>query len=582
MKFRNDLVDQLKSTVDIVHVVQGYVRLKKTGSNFIGLCPFHSEKTPSFHVRQNPPYYYCFGCNAKGDVFSFIQSIERISFPETLKFLADKYGISLPKLDSNGLDQNAKERQVLLDIHEKACRIFRTQLNQSNESKLALGYLRERGLTEKTLDQFDIGYSLSFSDSLVRKLGEDFSKEMLLKSGLIQASEMDGRYFDRFRKRIIYPIRNESSRVIAFGGRILGDGQPKYLNSPETLIYSKSRTLYALDQARESIRKKNYAILVEGYMDCIALHQSGVTNVIASCGTSFTELQARLLARHSNRIVVNFDPDTAGGAATLRSLALFLENGFKIKVLALPGGDDPDAFIKKRGVEEYLLLLEKAPLYFDHLLEQARRLNDLKTIEGKITAVNMILPYLAMTSNRIERVEQTKQVAEFLGIEESIIREELKKTISTQGGKLEINRNQLKTNLTVSEKYLLKAVLDQGPAAREIMQELSVSEDYVGLQSESIFREIVALFKEEGRIDPSRVQEKLANERDKEFLSQALFSEMDMDQAVRSLDWIRRYKTEQEITLLQKKIKEAELAQDFELLSNLHSKKAALKRMMAS
>ncbi len=582
MKFRNDLVDQLKSTVDIVHVVQGYVRLKKTGSNFIGLCPFHSEKTPSFHVRQNPPYYYCFGCNAKGDVFSFIQSIERISFPETLKFLADKYGISLPKLDSNGLDQNAKERQVLLDIHEKACRIFRTQLNQSNESKLALGYLRERGLTEKTLDQFDIGYSLSFSDSLVRKLGEDFSKEMLLKSGLIQASEMDGRYFDRFRKRIIYPIRNESSRVIAFGGRILGDGQPKYLNSPETLIYSKSRTLYALDQARESIRKKNYAILVEGYMDCIALHQSGVTNVIASCGTSFTELQARLLARHSNRIVVNFDPDTAGGAATLRSLALFLENGFKIKVLALPGGDDPDAFIKKRGVEEYLLLLEKAPLYFDHLLEQARRLNDLKTIEGKITAVNMILPYLAMTSNRIERVEQTKQVAEFLGIEESIIREELKKTINTQGGKLEINRNQLKTNLTASEKYLLKAVLDQGPAAREIMQELSVSEDYVGLQSENIFREIVALFKEEGRIDPSRVQEKLANERDKEFLSQALFSEMDMDQAVRSLDWIRRYKTEQEITLLQKKIKEAELAQDFELLSNLHSKKAALKRMMAS
>lgn len=582
MKFRNDLVDQLKSTVDIVHVVQGYVRLKKTGSNFIGLCPFHSEKTPSFHVRQTPPYYYCFGCNAKGDVFSFIQSIERISFPETLKFLADKYGISLPKLDSNGLDQNAKERQVLLDIHEKACRIFRTQLNQSNESKLALGYLRERGLTEKTLDQFDIGYSLSFSDSLVRKLGEDFSKEMLLKSGLIQASEMDGRYFDRFRKRIIYPIRNESSRVIAFGGRILGDGQPKYLNSPETPIYSKSRTLYALDQARESIRKKNYAILVEGYMDCIALHQSGVTNVIASCGTSFTELQARLLARHSNRIVVNFDPDTAGGAATLRSLALFLENGFKIRVLALPGGDDPDAFIKKRGVEEYLLLLEKAPLYFDHLLEQARRLNDLKTIEGKITAVNMILPYLAMTSNRIERVEQTKQVAEFLGIEESIIREELKKTISTRGGKLEINRNQLKTNLTASEKYLLKAVLDQGPAAREIMQELSVSEDYVGLQSENIFREIVALFKEEGRIDPSRVQEKLANERDKEFLSQALFSEMDMDQAVRSLDWIRRYKTEQEITLLQKKIKEAELAQDFELLSNLHSKKAALKRMMAS
>ena len=581
MKFKNDFVDQLKSTVDIVHVIQGYVRLKKTGSNFIGLCPFHSEKTPSFHVRQSPPYYYCFGCNAKGDVFNFIQAIERISFPETLKFLADKYGIPLPKLDTNGLDQNAKERQVLLEIHEKASMIFRTQLNQSNESKHALSYLRERGLTEKTLDQFDIGYSLSFSDNLVRKLGEDFSKEMLLKSGLIQASEMDGRYFDRFRKRIIYPIRNESAKVIAFGGRILGDGQPKYLNSPETPIYSKSRTLYALDQARDSIRRKNYAILVEGYMDCIALHQAGVSNVIASCGTSFTELQARLLARFSNRIVVNFDPDTAGASATLRSLATFLENGFKIKVLPLPSGDDPDAFVKKRGVEEYLLMLEKAPLYFDYLLEQARRLNDLKSIEGKITAVNMILPYLAMISNRIERVEQIKQVAEFLGVEESIIREELKKTISPQRGKLEISRNQLKTNLSASEKYLLKAVLDEGPATKEIIQELSVSGDYIGLQSESIFREIVALFKEEGRIDPNRVLERLASEQDKEFVNQALFSEMDMDQAVRSLDGIKRQKTEQEISLLQKQIKEAELAQDFELLSNLHSKKTALKRMMA-
>jgi DNA primase len=579
MKFNDAFVEQLKNTIDIAHVVQGYVRLKKSGSSFIGLCPFHSEKTPSFHVRQNPSYYYCFGCQAKGDVFTFIQSIERITFPETLKFLAEKYGIALPKAEDNGqLDQIARERQLLLEIHERATKIYRSQLTAGSEGKQASVYLGERGLSEQTIEKFQIGYATSFSDTLVRKLGDDFSKDMLRKSGLIQASDFGGRYFDRFRKRIIFPIRNESAKVIAFGGRILGEGQPKYLNSPETSLYLKSRVLYALDLARDAIRRKNFAILVEGYMDCIALHQAGIENVIASCGTALTDLQAKLLSRFSDRIVVNFDPDAAGSSATLRSLGIFLEKGFKIRVLALPGGDDPDAFIKKQGAAAYVRLLEQAAPYFDYLLKKARNENDLRTVEGRIRAVNQVLPYLALISNRLERLEQTKEVAESFGVEETIIREELKKATNSKQDKLAIDRTRLQAKLTPSEKYLIKAILGNDQTAREVIQQLSVSEDYRGLESEGIFREAIAIFREEDKLDPARLLDRLNNDRDKDFVNQALFS-LDFDQVTSSLEGLKRLRITREIDELQRKIAKADPSREFELQVSLHSKKMELNRL---
>ncbi|MGH9429574.1 MAG: DNA primase, partial [Terriglobia bacterium] len=435
--------------------------------------------------------------------------IERISFPETVKLLAERYGIPLPKIESTPeSDQTARERQALLEIHDKAADIFKSQLTSSSEGKQALSYLKERGLSDQTIEKFGLGYAPGFSDNLVRRLNGPFSSELLIKSGLIQTGD-SGRPYDRFRRRVMFPIRNESGKIVAFGGRIFGEGQPKYLNSPETPIYSKSRTLYALDVARDSVRRKGFAILVEGYMDCIALHQAGIDNVIASCGTSLTELQARLLARFSDRIVVNFDPDTAGSAATLRSLDIFLEQNFKIRVLALPGGDDPDAFIKRHGVAAYSTLLEKAPAYFDYLLQKSRQDNDLRSVEGKIQAVNQVLPYLAKISNRMERVEQTKRVAEFFGFEESIIREELKKTANPRQERPEINRSQIRSTLTPSERYLLKAILDNPKTAREVIEQLSASEDYLGLDSESIFRQAIAIFRKEGQIDPGRLLEGL-------------------------------------------------------------------------
>ena len=581
MKFDNSFAEQVKASVDIVRVVSDYVRLRKVGANYMGLCPFHSEKTPSFYVHPSRQLYHCFGCKAGGDVLKFVQSMERITFPESLRLLAEKHGIPLPKSDVRGeLDPAAKERLALLEINQRAAQLFKNQLRTSPEGRQAQNYLKSRGLTEETIDRFEVGYALSASDTLLRRFSQEFSPDLLLKSGLV-ASNDDLRRYDRFRKRIIFPIANESGKVIAFGGRILGEGQPKYLNSPETPLYSKSRTLYALHQAREFVRQEDFAILVEGYMDCIALHQSGVRNVVASCGTSLTEQQAKLLSRFSERIVVNFDPDSAGAAAALRSLNIFLESGFTIRVLTLPGADDPDSFIRTKGVGEYRRLLERAPFYFDYLLGRTLSEHNIKNVEGKVAAVNMMLPYLVRISNRIEKLERIARVAEAFSLEESTLREELKRAADQQREKLAIGPVQLRTQLKPSEKHLLKAVLENGPIAAEVLEKLASSDDYVGLQSENIFREIVAIYQKEGTITLNALQERLGNETDRDFVNQALFGELDQEEALHCLEGIKRQRAEQEIVRLQKQIKEAEVSQNYELLASLHSKKTELKRMMA-
>jgi DNA primase len=582
MRFNSSFVDQIKSSVDIVRVIADYVRLRKAGSNYIGLCPFHSEKTPSFNVHVGRQYYKCFGCDAKGDVIMFIQSIERISFPEAVKFLAERFGIPLPKtaLDTE-FDEAAQERVKLLEIHDRAARFFADLLHRSREGRQASDYLRERGISIQTIKQFDMGVAQAAPDGLYRHLNEQSSTELLLKSGLVLSSDFDSRCYDRFRKRVMFPIRSEGGKVIAFGGRILGEGQPKYLNSPETVIYSKSRTLYGLFQAREVIRRKNFAILVEGYMDCIALHQAGIENAVASCGTSLTDLQARLLARFTDRIVVNFDPDSAGAAAALRSLSIFLENGFRVRVLALPGGDDPDAFIRKKGAREYLQLLEAAPQYFDYLLEKAQAGYNLRTVEGKVGAVASILPYLARTSNRIERMELLKQAAEVFGIEESLIREELKNIKNENREPSALRDAILRVDLKSSEKYLLKAILEDESIAAKVLPELAASGDHLGLQSEGIFQAIIALYTEQGRIDVAQLQDRLRSEEDRHFLSQALFAPLNPMEALRCVEAIRRQKTEHEIALLQKQIQQAENARDYELLANLHTRKTQLKKTTA-
>ncbi|MGB9103259.1 MAG: CHC2 zinc finger domain-containing protein, partial [Terriglobales bacterium] len=418
-----DFAYTVKQQADIVRIVGEYVKLRKSGAqNFTGLCPFHSEKTGSFSVHATRQFYHCFGCGASGDVLSFVQKIENITFPEAVRAVALKIGMQPPKANYSSPEEarEAHQRGALLDLHERACAFFQEQL-QKPEGAHAREYLAGRGLDHDTITRFRISFAPDSGFLLRDYLKRDFDEETLRASGLFswKESDADGRrstadgqtkaeapstadrrpstMYSKFRNRVLFPICNEGGRVIAFTGRTLGTDEkagPKYLNSPETPIYSKSRVLFNLDKAKEWIRKFDYAILVEGQMDCISVFAAGIENVIASSGTAFTELQARLLARFSRRIVVNFDPDTAGAAAAERSLALLVQEDFEIKVATLEPGLDPDLFIRRRGKAAYEDVVRHAPKYFDYLIERARSQFPVRTPEGKVKAVNYLLPHI--------------------------------------------------------------------------------------------------------------------------------------------------------------------------------------------
>src|SRR5207302_2771692 len=410
--------DRVKQQADIVRVVGEYVRLKKSGANFTGLCPFHAEKSPSFAVHPTKQIYHCFGCGVGGDVFKFVMEMEKCAFPEAIRIVAEKCGIAVPRPKERSPEERKENQQraVLVEMHREAQSYFVKQLEGTLEGKAARAYLEDRGLDKDTISRFGIGYAPSGGDLLLRHLKIKYSEQLLVDSGLISRDE-SGRMFDRFRRRITFPIANESGKIVAFGCRALGDDQPKYLNSPETPIYSKSNVLYHLDRAKEALRRQDFAILVEGYMDAIAVARAGISNVVASCGTSLAEPQIKLLQRFTKRLIVNYDPDAAGQTATERSLSLLLEQDFEVRVLALPPvGDkkaDPDLFIREMGAEAYLKLVKEAPPYVDYLIARARQM-DLTTGEGKLRAVNFLLPYVQKIPNRILRSEWATRIAQQL------------------------------------------------------------------------------------------------------------------------------------------------------------------------
>ena len=395
--------ERVKQQADIVRVVGEYVRLKKTGQNFTGLCPFHQEKTPSFSVHPVKQMYYCFGCHEGGDVFKFVMAMERCEFPEAVRTVAEKCGIPIPRPRERSPEERRENQQrtALVEMHREASVFFARQLHEGQEGAVAMAYLEERGLNREAILRFGLGFAPSAGDALLRYLKTKYPEKLLDASGLF-SRDQGGRMYDRFRRRIMFPIANESAKVIAFGGRAMGDDMPKYLNSPETPIYSKSNVLYHLDRAKESLRQNDFGILVEGYMDAIAVARAGLTNVVASCGTSLAESQIKLLSRFTRRVIVNYDPDAAGQAATERSLALLLEKEFDVRVLSLPGGADPDKFLKEQGAEAYRKLLAQAPTYLDYLISRARKM-DRTTAEGKLASLNFLMPFVQRLPNRLLR-----------------------------------------------------------------------------------------------------------------------------------------------------------------------------------
>jgi len=500
----------VKQQSDIVRIIGDYVKLKKAGGpNFSGLCPFHKEKTPSFTVQATQQFYYCFGCHESGDVFKFIQKVENITFPESVRLVAQKLGIPLPKASyaTEGEAKEARLRGQLLDAHERAVAFFQECLRRP-EGARAREYLKGRGLDEDMIAKFRIGYAPDSGFLLRDRLKNEFSEEVLRESGLfswkeaaspesqVPSPEQNPRSLDsarddkgaeerttndqrpttvprsglgtrdsqlamysKFRNRVMFPIASEAGKVIAFTGRTLATDEkagPKYLNSPETAIYSKGKVLFNLDLAKEWVKKFDYAILVEGQMDCISVYAAGFHNVIASSGTAFTELQAKLVGRFSKNVVVNFDPDTAGAKAAERTIGLLVEEEFAIKVLTLEQGFDPDLYIRRKGKEAYGEALRHSQKYFDYLIERARSQFPVRSGEGKVKAVNYLLPHIQRIPSRIVRDELAHEIAQKLSIDSAVLRQELRHAASTR--EKSAVKASAEAQVTDAEKILIRAL----------------------------------------------------------------------------------------------------------------------------
>jgi DNA primase len=506
-----DFAYTVKQQADIVRIIGDYVKLKKAGGpNFSGLCPFHKEKTPSFTVQATQQFYYCFGCQESGDVFKFIQKIENVTFPEAVRMVAQKLEIPLPKAaySTPGEARESRLRGQLLDVHERAASFFQECLRRP-EGARAREYLAGRGLSQEMIARFRIGYAPDSGFLLRDRLKEEFSEEGLRESGLFSWKQEDGSsasggrlpeggapqteiprsarndignntqdvsapenrspeagrrrpeaasMYSKFRNRVMFPIASEAGKVIAFTGRTLATDEksgPKYLNSPETAIYSKGKVLFNLDLAKEWIRKE-YAILVEGQMDCISVYAAGFQNVIASSGTAFTELQAKLLGRFTKNVIVNFDPDTAGAKATERTLGLLVEEEFDIRVLTLEQGFDPDLYIRHKGRDSYAAALKNSQKYFDYLIERAHTQFPVRSAEGKVKAVNYLLPHIQRVPSRIVRDELAHEIAQKLGIDSAVLRQELRHAAGTRA--TSAVKATAEAQVTDAEKVLIRAL----------------------------------------------------------------------------------------------------------------------------
>lgn len=483
-----DFKEIVKQQADIVRIIGDYIKLKKAGAqNYSGLCPFHGEKTPSFSVHATRQFYHCFGCGVSGDVFSFVQKIENITFPESVRLVAQKLGIPLPKVTYSSPEEAraGKLRAQLFDIQERAAAFFQECLKRP-EGARAREYLLGRGLDEKTITDFRIGYAPDSGFLLRDRVAGEFSEEVQRESGLFSWKQEDSTkiprsarddsefgepeassqkpearqaMYSKFRNRVMFPISNDAGKIIAFTGRTLAADEksgPKYLNSPETGIYSKSRVLFNLDHAKEAIRKLDYAILVEGQMDCISVYAAGFHNVIASSGTAFTEIQAKLLGRFSKNAVVNFDPDTAGANATERTLGLLVEEEFNIKVLTLEQGFDPDLYIRRKGKDAYGEALRSSQKYFDYLIERARTHFQVRSPEGKVKAVNYLLPHIQRVPSRIVRDELSQEIAQKLGIDSAVLRQELRH-VAAQRSAATV-KAPAEAQITDAERILVRAL----------------------------------------------------------------------------------------------------------------------------
>ncbi len=562
MAFPDSFVDEVRRAADIVRVISEHVTLRKMGTSWKGLCPFHQEKTPSFNVRSEPAIFHCFGCDAGGDVFKFLMLFERMSFPEAVEALARRYSIAVPE-SRYEVGPDRKEREELLAVMEAAAQHFERTLWTAPGTK-AREYLLGRGFKKETLEKIRAGATRDSWDDLLGALRGKFSPGVLLTAGLVlERQGKDGQY-DRFRNRAMFSILNESGKVVAFGARSLDGSEPKYLNSPETPAYQKSRTLYGLSWAKEKIRQEGAIVLMEGYLDVARAHEAGITEAVATCGTALTTSHARLVHRFAERVILNFDQDEAGQKAARKSFDVLIEEGLRVQVVELPAGEDPDTYLKSAGADAYRQRLASAPDAIEWLMRRGATEHDLSSPVGKGAYIESIIPTLAKVESAVERAAWLRRVAERAGIDEVSARDEMKRYLGGASNAPRAVREAPASApappppLLSAEKCFLSLLLQGAEGISEALGELSEA-DVAGLGSAPVLRAAKGLYLRAVTVDASSLQAALAGDPAERFLT-AIAVEGVQAEGVTPVDCVRELKRQPlkaRMAEIQRKLKEA-------------------------
>ena len=596
MRYPQTFIDDLKRQADIVRVVQDYVQLKKKGANWMACCPFHKEKTPSFSVSPAKEIFYCFGCHKGGSVFNFVMEIERVSFPEAIKLVAEKSGVPLPRLiDDSRFEARRHESEEVIELNRWALEWWEQQLESSGEARIARDYLLRREITDETRKTFGLGYAPDSWDALsiyLRQKGA--SQDQIDRSGLVVKKEEGGSY-DRFRGRLIFPVLDIQGKPIAFGGRTLRDEDAKYINSPETAAYIKGRNLFGLNLTRDEIRRAGFAILVEGFLDLIVPYQFGIRNVAASLGTALTSEQVKLLGRFARKVVVNYDGDQAGVQAAKKSIEILLAEDLEVKILVLPDGSDPDEFIRKSGASEYQRQRGEAQPHIQFVIDQAVRDRKLSNPADKEAAIDEVLPYIRAVRSRIQKREYFDIAMDSLRIGDAALRRELWHSIRTgtgagaRVGQTTGHRAQVKP--TVAEIQLLELLLDDEMVRRMILPQLDPA-DYEDLPTASIFKAVIAIEHEDAELDFSSLSQRLdGDDPASELLPMLLMGDAAPDEekrdvlrpaAKKCLDALRLVNIDRRVRELMAEIRDAERAGDEALLLRLSAEYSGLDRLRKS
>ncbi len=580
MAIPDSIIDRIHEKTDIVEVISRYVPLKKFGRNYKAPCPFHNEKTPSFIVSPDKQIYHCFGCGAGGNVFSFLMKHENIEFPEAVEMLADKAGVALPRSPGKGENALAKE---LYRINELACQFFGSSLAANGRAK---EYIQSRGLGEETLKKFKVGYAPDSWEALINFFKKNsIAPAMLERAGLVIANDKGGHY-DRFRNRIIFPIFDLKDRVLGFGARVLDSSLPKYLNSPETPIYSKGRNLYGLNFSKDEIKKSGHFLVVEGYLDFLVPYQAGVKNIIATLGTALTVDQIKTLKRFANTAVMVYDPDEAGEAASLRNLDLFISEDVNVYIAELPALFDPDSYIRKFGTDEFLKLKKSSKNLFDYKLARLSGRFNINTANGKAGIAGEMLPTLSRINNAVLKSTLLKKLAEKLGVDEESLKVEIKKVKPDYTEKRYVAAvAEVKKHSSLAELMVLAFLLEGSGYIAKVKSALSPDEF-----KDSSIRDLVSaifdLHKEHKEVHPARLISHMSERTDAaSLISEASgISEMVGDKEKALGDCIARIKKDnlkERMAMIQESIRIAHSQKDDARVKELVSEYSELVKMKA-